>query len=129
MNIDYYKIENKPIGDKIRFYRLKNGLLQKETAEMIGIDRSTYIKIENNKAVVNFKVLNKLSEILKTDISELMDDYHNFIYCHQREKLKKFRNEKKITQKQLADMLDVGVYIVKRWETGNSRECEKFSVN
>ncbi len=120
MNIDYYKIEDKPIGDKIRFYRLKNGLLQKEVAEMIGIDRSTYIKIENNKTVVSFDILKKLSEILKTDVSELMDDYHNFIYYHQREELKKFRSEKKITQKQLADILDVGVYMVKRWETGHS---------
>ena len=95
MNIEYYKIEGKPIGDKIRFYRLKKGLLQKEAAEMIGIDRSTYIKIENNKTVVNFEILNKLSEILKTNVFELMDDYHNFIYYHQKEELKKFRSEKK----------------------------------
>ena len=87
---------------------------------MIGIDRSTYIKIENNKTVVSFDILNRLSEILKTEIYELMDDYHNFIYYHQRDRLKKFRSDKKITQKQLADMLDVGIYMIKRWETGHS---------
>lgn len=120
MNIEYYKIEDKPIGDKIRFYRLKKGLLQKETAVMIGIDRSTYIKIENNKTVVSLEILDKLSKILKIDVYELMDNYHNFIYCRQREDLKKFRNKRNITQKQLADMLKIGIYMIKRWESGKS---------
>ena len=46
MNIDYYKIEDKPIGDKIRFYRLKNGLLQKEVAEILKVAQTTYSQYE-----------------------------------------------------------------------------------
>ena len=37
----------KSTGEKLRWYRYKNNLLQKDVAEKIGIDRSTYIRYES----------------------------------------------------------------------------------
>lgn len=74
----YYNYKNNTdklmtISDKLRFYRLQNGLEQKDVAKIIGINRSDYIGYEN------------------------------------------------LTQKELANLLNVQLVCVKRWESEKNR--------
>lgn len=68
------------IADKLKWYRYKKLLLQREVAEYTGIDRTTYIHYES-KELDYYPVdkLEKLAELFGIDVIDLLDDYNRFI--------------------------------------------------
>ncbi len=104
-------------ADKLRWYRLENGYLQAEIAEIIDIYRSTYIYYENPAR--KFYELNKLqllADLYQVDIEFLLDDYMLFLYRGQGKQLKAMRKELGMTQRQFADMVGVHYISFKQWE-------------
>jgi transcriptional regulator with XRE-family HTH domain len=61
------------IGDKIRKYRLEKDKKQQEICETIGINQSTYSKIENNKYKLDIETLKKIACVLEVDLIKLID--------------------------------------------------------
>jgi len=51
------------LGEALKLYRLKNNLLQKQMAHMLGISREYYCKIENNKIIPGRKLIQKIAKI------------------------------------------------------------------
>lgn len=103
------------IADKLRWYRLKNGYLQSEIADMIGVSRSTYIHYESTShKLYELDKLQLLADLYKVDIKCLLDDYMLFLYRGQGKQLKAMRKELGLTQKQFADMVGVSLGTVKQ---------------
>ena len=104
-------------ADKLRWYRLTNGNLQVEIADMIGIDRSTYIHYENpNRKLYELDKLQLLADSYQVNIECLLDDYMLFLYRGQGKQLKAMRRELRLTQRQFANMVGVPIGNLKHWE-------------
>ena len=61
------------IGENLRKLRVsKTNFSQREIAELLGVDRNTYSKWENNETDVKSEYLPKLAETFQVDIGELI---------------------------------------------------------
>ncbi len=56
------------VSDKLKWYRIQNGLLQRDVAKVMEVDRTTYSRYEEN--VLEAYPLDKLQKLL--NYSELM---------------------------------------------------------
>ncbi len=60
------------IGEKIREFRTRKGLTQEVVADKLKMSLSNYAYIEQGKVNVNIPKLEKIAQILETDIFELL---------------------------------------------------------
>ena len=60
------------IGENIRKYRLEKDKKQQEIYEAIGVNQSSYSKIENNKYKIDVATLKKIATVLEIDIAKLI---------------------------------------------------------
>ncbi len=105
------------VSDKLKWYRINSGLLQRDVARAIGVDRTTYSRYEEN--VLECYPLDKLSkaaELFKIDVSLLLDDYNTFIYNGQGKQIKGLRKSMKLTQSQFAKYIKTPLGTLKKWE-------------
>ena len=51
------------LGDALKLYRLKNNLLQKQMAYLLGISKEYHCKIENDKIIPGRKLIQKITKI------------------------------------------------------------------
>ncbi len=104
-------------ADKLRWYRLTNGYLQKEIADITGIYRSTYGHYENiEQKLYDIDYLQKIADIYKIDITCLLDDYMMFMYKGQGMQIKALRKSLGLTQDLLADLFNTPKSNVKHRE-------------
>lgn len=114
--------ESAEIADKLKCYRRRNGLLQNDVAEYLGIDRSTYIRYETNgHEYYPAECLEKLAELYKVDVTELADEYNLFLINGQTEQIKAKRLDLGLTQREFAQMLGVDINKVRKWEKNKTR--------
>lgn len=110
------------VSDKLCFYRLQKGLLQKEVADFAGIDRRTYSHYEkSDRDYYPIENMEKLAELYGVPVTELLDEYNLFLYNGQGKQIKALRERKNITQKNFAELLGVTLGMVKKWEQEKSR--------
>lgn len=63
------------IGENLRKLRtLKTNFSQREVAEILGVDRNTYSKWENNETDVKSEYIPKLAEAFKVEIGQLFEN-------------------------------------------------------
>lgn len=62
------------VGTNIKRLRNKTKLSQQEIADMLGLDRSTYINWENEISDIKSQYIPKLAEIFNVDIRDLFED-------------------------------------------------------
>ena len=109
-------------ADKLRWYRYKHSLLQKDVALIIGVDRTTYSRYETNENdFYPIEHINKLSELYDVPITELLDDYNLFLYNDQGEQIRAIRQGLGLTQSAYAKMLGVPLGTLKKWEQNRVR--------
>jgi DNA-binding XRE family transcriptional regulator len=58
---------------KLKDRRVELGLTQEEVARQLGIDRSTYTKLENGDRNATLKMALKIVSVLKLDIKSLSE--------------------------------------------------------
>ena len=110
------------IADKLKYYRHKENMSQADVADYIEISRVTYGAYERGVNYYPIKVMLRLADRYSVDLDVLLDDYHRFIYNQQGNQIKTIRSELgNIKQYDLANILDVPVYMVKRWESDRMR--------
>ncbi|WP_140945631.1 helix-turn-helix transcriptional regulator [Candidatus Thermokryptus mobilis] len=51
------------LGEALKLYRLKNNLLQKQMAYLLGISKEYYCKIENDKIIPGRKLIQKITKL------------------------------------------------------------------
>ena len=66
-----------PTGNKIKEFRIKKGLTQKELGNLCGMADSAIRRYENGKANPKMETLQKIATALRCNISELLSDEHN----------------------------------------------------
>ena len=117
--------ESAEIADKLKYYRCKNGMLQKDVAEYLEIDRSTYIRYETKgHEYYPCEHLERLAELYGVEITELANEYNLFVY-EQAEQVKAKRLERGLTQRGFADLIGVDYTKVRKWEKNRARISKK----
>ena len=107
----------KSTGEKLRWYRYKNNLLQKDIADKIGVYRSTYIHYETNTIDLYPRdKLKKLANLFGVNIKKLLDDYNLFLYNGQGKQIKALRNAMGLTISEFARLYNTNPETVKKWE-------------
>ena len=104
-------------ANKLRYYRYKKALLQRDVADYAGIDRETYVNYENvNHVFYKREKLERIAEILEVSIFDLLDEYNAFIYSGQGKRIKEIRKSLGLTQHSFGKIFSVSGSNVKRWE-------------
>lgn len=114
------KLDN--VSDKLKWYRINNGLLQRDVAKVMGIDRTTYSRYEENiLEAYPLDKLTKVAELFGIDVTALLDDYNLFLYHGQGKQIKRLRKSMKLTQSEFAKYIFVPLGTLKKWE--QERAC------
>ena len=114
-NPDPEKLET--VSDKLKWYRINSGLLQRDVANVMEVDRTTYSRYEENvlEAYPIDKLL-KAAELFGIDVTSLLDDYNLFLYNGQGKQIKGLRKSMKLTQSQFAIYIKTPLGTLKKWE-------------
>ena len=62
------------IGENIRRIRVEKDKKQQEIYDAIGVNQSTYSKIENNKYKMDIETLKNIANVLEVDITKLIGE-------------------------------------------------------
>ena len=111
--------ELKTVADKLQYARLTAGLLQRELAELVGIDRTTLTAYENGQIVeehMDVKNIMAIAIACGRDKHFCCSPYQIFLAEEPGAQIKAYRKAHGLTQKMLAAMLGVWDTTVKRWE-------------
>ena len=106
------------VSDKLRYYRYKKALRQRDVAEFIGIDRGTYARYEENPEYIPVDSLVKIAKLFEIQPEELLlDDYNKFLFNNQGKQIKDIRKRLGMTQNEFGKRVGVHGGTVKRWES------------
>lgn len=109
-------------ADKLRWYRYREALLQREVAALVGIDRSTYIHYESGETeYFPLEVMEKIAALYSIPVTDLLDEYNTFLYRGQGRQIKERRKSLRMTQREYADYLGVSFGSLQNWEQDNVR--------
>lgn len=112
---DPSQINNTP--DRLRWYRYRCGLRQRDVADYAGIDRSTYSSYEEiGRDYYPIEKMLKIAELFSIPVTELLDEYNLFLYNDQGEQLKKMRENRNMSQREFARRLGVPYGTLQQWE-------------
>ncbi len=131
---------------RIKDIRLKYNLTQKEMADYLNINQSTYSKFELNKAAIPIELLNKLSNyynvsldyLLKiTDNPNIKIDNKEIDKRQVGENLKKIRKDHKLYQETLAKEIGTSHSLISEYESGKKLVsltygyaiCKRFNIS
>ncbi len=107
------------IPEKIRYYRHKHLLHQRDVANALNIERTVYQSCEyDTRDYYPIELLEKLADFYHITAENLMDEYHLFLYHDPGTQIKQFRKQHGYTQEQLADKLGVWKQSIRSWEKG-----------
>ncbi len=113
------------VGDRIKYFRKAENLSQDKLASKSGLSRNAISNYELNKRQPNIVVLKKIADALKVDIDDLIIKTDSALVSHYKtnlnadfKSLKKYREEKKLSQEQLSYLLDIDINLIKRLENG-----------
>ena len=114
--------ENSTLGEQIKYYRMQQDIKQTDLSLKLGYSRDALHHIENKE--MKLIDVNLIKDVIKElDIKDkiiINDDYVEFLLNSPCERLLDIRRNMNMTRQQFADMLDVSITSVRRWERGNS---------
>ncbi len=105
-------------ADKLRWYRYRKALFQRDVADYAGIDRTTYSSYEEaGREYYPIEKMKLIAELLQVPVTELLDDFNMFLYNDQGRQIREKRESLQLTQVQYAKMLGVNASNLSRWES------------
>lgn len=109
-------------ADKLRWHRYRKAMLQREVADYIGVERSTYIHYETvGRDYYPIENMRKLAALFGVPVTELLDDFNKFLYYDQGKQIREKRMSLNMTQREYADKLGVSLCNLKKWEMNRVR--------
>lgn len=122
-NYKYYsfnafnEIDDTTFGGAVKKQRIEKHMTIKQVADAVDISVDTLMRIEQNKYDLH-KVdkLRKLCDILDLDAQKICSPYQLFLMNNQGEQILKFRKDNNLTQKELANMLNINRQAISRYE-------------
>ncbi len=129
-NIRYKKPNDiHTVAEKLRYYRHKKALRQRDVAKQIGVSVSTCISYEDvNRECYPVEVLKRIAAFYEVDVIEIMDEYNLFLYRGQGIQLKRLFTNLNLTQKAVAKKLNVHAKTVAAWESGKVRMSKSMYI-
>lgn len=110
------------IADKLRWLRYRKALLQREIADLIGIDRGTYIRYEEyGHDYYPLEHMTKLAELYEIPVTDLLDDFNLFLYNDQGKQIRAKRMQLGLSRKEYAKILGVHPGSLEKWELNTVR--------
>lgn len=89
----------------------------KDVAKYLGMDRTNYCHYEEIAfEYCPLNILEKLADLYKLPVTDLMDNYHLFLYHGQGKQVLQYRKSLHLTQEKMADKLHVHKTTVRLWE-------------
>ena len=133
-------------GNNINILRERAGISQTELAKLLNIDKSLYGKYEKEKQTIPLKHLIKLCNYFDvsldfifsfTDIMQYKKINLNYDLKNISLRLKEFRKENKITQVNLAELLNTTQSTIAEYERGTNliatpflyTICKKYNIS
>ena len=114
------------IGEKIKILRTKFGLTQKEVADALEIERSTYTYYELGKTTPSWNAIKKLAQIFQIAPYDLLEEHNLSHMLLNRAYEKCFHNNeyKTMTERELRYISYTASYIslVLAWHKGGMRQ-------
>ena len=108
-------------------------MTQSELSKTSGIQRKNLIHFENDYDKPSLEKCNRLAKSLNISPSYLYDDYLLYIADNPGSKIRCKRKSLKLTQKQLANILNTSTTTIKRWKNDVSiisRQCfDKLKIH
>ena len=114
------------MATKLYYYRASSYLRQIDVAAAVGVDVSTYMRYEKDAEVIPLDKLSVMAELFGVPVTELLDDYHRFLYDGQAKQVLALRKNAKLSRPAFAALLGVHFGTVKRWEAGKARMSHKM---
>ncbi len=112
---DVSQIDNIP--NRLRWYRYRKGLLQREVADCVGMDYGTYRSYEEiGRDHYPIEYMKKIAQLFEIPLEELLDEYNLFLYHGQGQQLRAMRAARNMTQSEYAQRLGVPLGNLKEWE-------------
>lgn len=104
-------------ADKLRWYRYRKALRQRDVADYAGIFRNTYSSYEETgRDYYPIEKMKLIAELLEVPVTELLDDYNMFLFNGQGKQIREKRIQLNMTQQEYADYLGVNLWNLKDWE-------------
>ena len=114
------------IAEKLKFYRITNHLRQIDVARAAEVDESTYISYEKGERDdYPADKLGKIAALYGLALNDLLDDYNRFLHAGTAAQIKALRRRLRLTQKQLAEAINVSPAMVKAWEQKGIRPSKE----
>ncbi len=112
-----YKVNlsEKSVGEIVSYYRIKRGLTRDDLTAALGINKAYLSEIETGRRVPSAALLLKISETLNFNIKLLMPDIPDK-EATVGEKVRYYRRINGLTQKELANLIDVDPNTISRIE-------------
>lgn len=106
------------VADKLRYYRHKKALRQRDVAERTGIHLATYCAYEQEDRKIPYPLdkLSKIAELLGVDIKALLDQYNLFLYNGQGRQIRALRQSLGLTKEEFGKLYGFHAYTVNKWE-------------
>ena len=120
---------NNMYSSRLKQIRVDNNLYQKKLAEYLGISEISYTHYESEYYIMPIKYLNLICNYFEISIDFLFNFTEKNYYNNSNlnidkiksgKRLKEFRKEIKITQKKLADILNVNQSTIAEYERGTN---------
>lgn len=114
--------KNSTIGQQIKYYRRLANIKQTDLCLKLGCDRGVLDHLENRELkLVNVKLIKDIIKELDIEDKIVMnDDYIAFLLDNPSKKIFELRKKLNLTRPKFADLINVSMTSVKRWENGNS---------
>ena len=110
------------IGDHLRKKRLDLGLLQKEVAQRVGVDRDSVTNWEKGRTSPRLQLMPRIIEFLEYTPFQVKSGSLG-------ERIVAFRRALGIRQEDLARQLGVDPSTLVRWEQGKGQPSDRHQVN
>lgn len=114
-------------ADKLRWHRYRLGLRQRDVADMVGLDRGTYIHYEAGPMErYPPERLRIIASVLGVDYDWLLDDYNRFLQGEPGGQVKTLRQTAGLSVIAFAERMDVYATTVRKWEAGQVLMSKKM---
>ena len=115
-------------GKRLKELRLEKGLFQKDLANLLNINEITYTHYENEYYIIPLKYLIILADYFNTSLNYLFNfsdlkisnKYTKTNFKTVGENIKNFRKDNKITQEDLAKILNTNRSVIANYERGRT---------
>lgn len=114
---------------KLKMLREDRHLLQKEVAETLGVDRTTYVKYENGNSEPSYEILVRIADYYNVSIDYLLNRKTSCYPFKAFRRLKKDREKRGEKIEEVAKRTDLPLSVYRDIENGNAEPTIQGLIN